>query len=502
MKKIRNLLQVLLFFMIVVFLMGYVMKVTERKDSQKKYNDFMELSNQIDVLFLGSSHMLNAINPIQLYAEYGITSYNMGKHGGMVTDSYWTLMNALDYSEPKCVVVDLWALNRDYKYHDIMSGTESEETIRNNVSLLHQNMDVWPLSKTKIAAVYDLISDREIRKEFLFEFSLYHSRWSSLEQEDFEALGGKIEGNYLLGANQLRGLYANPKVMQAQDVGQTLSEPTVCVEYLYKIIEECKNREIDIVLTFLPMAMSYDQDWQAVHAAQTIADEQGIPFINLLPHQTQTVIDFYTDMNDDSHLNANGMRKMTTYIGGTLKNLYSVPDHRCDAQYEMWDRKVAEWYDKENSGMYSEKDLYTVLGQIQNMNTSCLIFLKGESKALYDATIRRFVRQLTGTTVIDEAYNQNGPYMLLLDATNLADRRIYEFAGEAKPDKFETILGTTTYIGLKEFAAVYVNEDFDNNYLNMEEHYGDEVQIVLLGKDGEVVSKLYYSAGWKAVTGN
>lgn len=58
------------------------------------------------------------------------------------------------------------------------------------------------------------------------------------------------------------------------------------------------------------------------------------------------------------------------------------------------------------------------------------------------------------------------------------------------------ILGDIYYIGLKNFGAVYVNGGLENNYLNMEEYYEREVQIVIWGQDGEVLSKLYYDPVW------
>ena len=69
------------------------------------------------------------------------------------------------------------------------------------------------------------------------------------------------------------------------------------------------------MMTFLPMAESYVQDWQAVNTGYKIQAERGIPFVDLLPHDTQTIIDYYTDMCDDTHVNNNGMRKITSYIG-------------------------------------------------------------------------------------------------------------------------------------------------------------------------------------------
>lgn len=498
MKKIYGAVKIIFFFIIVLLVLRLAANLTERKESRNKYSDFMELSDQVDVLFLGSSHILNGISPIQLYSEYGITSYNMGKHGGMVTESYWTLMNALDYCSPKCVVIDLWALDRDYQYVDVWDELETGEIHRDTVSLLHTNMDVWPLSRTKIAAVNDLIFTPEIKKEFLWDFSLYHTRWSSLTSADFMADDERSDDVYLLGAEQRTGLYLNPHILQADDTTQVLPGRSVCMMYLDKILTECSERNIDVMLTFLPMAVSYDQDRQAVNTAAQIADEWGIPFLNFLPHETPSFMDFYTDMSDDTHLNTNGMRKMTSYIGLVLRDTYALPDHRGDADYGTWQAKSEEWQLSRIKRLCRQTDLYAELGEIQNINASVIIFMRGDSKAIHDSLVRRFIKQLTGTEVIDNALAANGPYLLIRDATGqISDTPVhYEFGGEAQPDDFETLLGMTTYIGLYDFGAVYVNEDYENNYLDMEEHYNDEMQIVILGQQGEVIGHLYYNADW------
>ena len=499
MSKLYKATKIFLFFILVFILLGTAARITQRKESQRKYQDFMALADQVDVLFLGSSHVLNGINPVQLYREQGITSYNMGKPGGMVTESYWMLMNALDYCTPKCVVVDLWALDRDYRYVDVMNGYESEEELRNSVSLLHNNMDIWPLGRTKIAAVRDLIQDPQIRKEFLWDFTLYHDRWSALGSDDFMALGGQLQSGYLLGAERRPELYLDPSIGQADDTAQVLPGKSVCVEYLEKILAVCEERGIDVVLTFLPMARSYDQDRQAVNTATQIAQERGILFLNMLPHETQTLIDYYTDMSDDTHLNANGMRKMTSYIGAVLKDACALPDHRADTSYAAWEARVTKWQADEIDMLCSQQDLYAELGAIQNINASVVLYMRGDSKALHDATVRRFVKQLTGSPVIDDAVSTNGPYLLIRDASgNISDTPVsYEFAGETQTEKFATLLGETEYIGMPDFGAVYVGGDYENNYLDMEEHYGDEVQLLILGQQGEVIGRLYYDAEWQ-----
>ena len=44
------------------------------------YYDFYQQEQDFDVLFLGTSHVLNAVYPMELWRDYGIVSYNMANH--------------------------------------------------------------------------------------------------------------------------------------------------------------------------------------------------------------------------------------------------------------------------------------------------------------------------------------------------------------------------------------------------------------------------------------
>lgn len=199
-RKICTVVKITTFIVILLVLILLATKIVQGKDSLKKYHDFFEMAEQIDVLFLGSSHMLNGINPLQLYEEYGITSYNMAKNGGHVAESYWMFMNALEYCAPKCVVIDLWALERDYQYIDIMEETTSEGERKKYISFLHDSLDAWPMNKTKLESINDLLSSEEVKQEFYWDFLVYHDRWSTLKKEDFALALGKEGSTECLGA--------------------------------------------------------------------------------------------------------------------------------------------------------------------------------------------------------------------------------------------------------------------------------------------------------------
>ena len=145
--------------------------ITERKDSKNKFNDFYQQEADYDVLFFGSSHVLNGIFPMELWNNYGLVSYNMAGYGNRMAMNYWMLKNALEYTSPKLVVVDCYMLGKDEK-----TGT---------IDQLHMSTDHIPYSETKVEMIRDLVEEEEQQKDFLWKFNLYHNRWNELTTADF-----------------------------------------------------------------------------------------------------------------------------------------------------------------------------------------------------------------------------------------------------------------------------------------------------------------------------
>lgn len=130
----------------------------------RKYTDFYSCKNDYDVLFLGTSRITIGISPMELWKDYGITSYNLGNYSQTIPLSYWVFKNALNYADPKLIVIDVWDIDKDYK--DCMKSQEV--------------FDYMPLNLDKIDAVYDLYPAGE-RMRYLFNFALYHTRWDEID---------------------------------------------------------------------------------------------------------------------------------------------------------------------------------------------------------------------------------------------------------------------------------------------------------------------------------
>ncbi len=317
--KAENLIKALLFTLGLCLIVVGLSRVFERKTSAQMYDAFFEAGENFDVLFLGTSHTSNGVLPLQLWQEQGIGSYNMAGHGNQLATTYWVLVNALDYTDPRVVVLDLSYLS------------ENQKTSLVSVNQTHVSLDAIPFSWNKIRMVNDLFDTAGEKAEFLADFIIYHDRWSELTAEDFHYQPLSYKGatpGYSV---------AVPQAAVKLDRSEVCGNDTVGVEYLRKILNLCKARDIDVVLTYLPFPASGDKQREA-NLGYEIADACEVPYLNFLD---MDVVDYDTDCLDaDSHLNLSGAVKVTRYLGEYLRENYDLPDRRCDAEYVSWQQEA------------------------------------------------------------------------------------------------------------------------------------------------------------------
>jgi len=337
-KTLANVFKSIIFLILLSLAIAATVVIVKRKESDYKYTDFFNevKKDHIDVLFMGSSHVINAINPVFLFEEYGITSYNMGGHGAMLQATYWELQQALEYCTPKWVVVDTYMLEKNIRYLDNREEFDDEDEVNTSVEQLHLNMDAWPLNNLKRQAIDDLIQDESVKKEFLYEFIIYHNRWKYLNESDFKTITGTADRNRLFGAEMRYQVELEPEQYPEVTEEDLLTEDTVGTEYLEKIIELCQERGIPVVLTYYPFAAETKDKAAAIRAGQ-IAESYDVPYINMLDLD---VIDVYSDLNDHGHLNVVGSKKVTDYMGQWLSETGDLADHRGDDSYSYWQECV------------------------------------------------------------------------------------------------------------------------------------------------------------------
>lgn len=283
-----------------------------------------------DVIFAGSSHMNNAVYPMVLWEKYGFTSFNNAQSGEVIPVSYYTCKAAVETYHPKVLVLDVYML-----YYTQKSG---------NISWMHQSLDALP-ARYRLPAIFDLVPQKNL-EEFLFPFTLYHSRWKELGKEDFTGEDSLRRGSAqnFTRAQDIVGLtfeYTQPE--------EKIQPTDIPLEYLDKIVEMCKQTDTQLLLVALPYFISEDVEkpthdmsndqayfnWMADYAA-----EKGVPYINYFHMVDELGFEWTECLYNYSHMNYWGGSIITEHLGAYLTEHYALPDRRDDPAYAHWNHDL------------------------------------------------------------------------------------------------------------------------------------------------------------------
>ncbi len=363
-----------------------IYNVTKRKEAYAKSLDFFNQEQNFDVLFFGSSHVMNGILPMQLWDNYGIISYNMAQSSSTIAISYYNLKLACKETKPKLIVIDTYRIELDDKLY------------RKNISnSMHNTFDAYPLSYEKYKAIAELFDGKDIIEnefEYLFNFSLYHARWKELEKDDFS-----IKNTYGKGASYLVQIAKPNKIINFDNVGIYDKEETVNMEYLRKIIEYCKSNDIEILVTYLPFPAN-EKEIASSKYVQTICDEYNVNYINFLNIK---LINYSIDCKDaNSHLNVSGARKVTEYLGKYIMENYNISNQRENKAYSFWYEDYNEYIDLKIDNLEKNK---------KNLN-NYLMLLYGEDDIRYEIKISSTREINEGTTLYELLKNLDNNYSI------------------------------------------------------------------------------------------
>lgn len=292
-----------------------------RNETYDRYQTFKKSKTDYDVLFFGSSHVLNAVSPMQLWEEHGITSYNLSWHSITIIPSYWLLQITEKYHKPKIAVIDILGIN-------FLSTTPP-------LGFFHGAFDEFPLSFTKIKATKDLFEDKGSRTEVLFPFYSYHNRWKESTPK-FHLKNGAKRLLGLYEPSTTKGMDLRIGVKTEETFNMTVNayegKESAAIDYAKKFIDYCHKNDIIPVFMLIPYSEQRNLfEWR--DAFKKILEEENVTFLDM----TSGIVDFYIDQYDqNSHMNPSGARKVTAEIGKFLSEKYALKSHKEEPSFESW----------------------------------------------------------------------------------------------------------------------------------------------------------------------
>ena len=286
------------------------------------YEQFYRMEkNSIDVLFLGSSVMVNAVSPMEIYEKYGIRSYNLGSENQSPIISYYWLKEALRYQSPSAVVMDCRFLFPIHK----------ENPLNMIEGLVRKSIDPMKWSEVKMEAVHDICTIDEGQDELSYYLTnlRYHERWKVLTRDDYDA---SMQEAPLMGFSPL---YENgPDSYEAywpSNSAETAKFDEHMSVYLDRITQLCREHDIELILIDLPGNNMNDA---VNNALSKYADQNGIEYFNYCEASLYATIGAQLpEENVTAHANLPGALKFSDAIGNVLQSIYHLPSVS-DEQYE------------------------------------------------------------------------------------------------------------------------------------------------------------------------
>lgn len=318
MKRSYKIIFTFLFFVSGIF---FTQKLLKKYQTYSKFSSFFNNKEyNYDVFFLGTSHVLNGIFPMELWKEFGITSYNFAWHSTPIATNYYLLKMVERINKPKIVFIDILQLQEDAKYNVYM----------------HQLFDYFPLEENKLEAIKDFLPGKENLKkriEFYFPFIYCHSTWLDIKANNFYKEIPTKGADLRIGIKMPQEFNLSVSDYNGQD--------SIGLEYSKKIIAFCKENNIIPVFYLIPYPEQHNlDDWKK--ALCDILEKENVSFMEF----PENIVDFNTDLYDiNSHLNPSGAKKVTEYIGNYIVSNFDCLWKKSEDEVNKWNQDYEKYLD-------------------------------------------------------------------------------------------------------------------------------------------------------------
>lgn len=355
--KRKLLFRCLLFTIIFVLIFLLVQEILSPQWRYPEFNDntddviheYFDLQKDtVQALFFGTSHVVYSIDPMRIYEQSNIVSYNLGTCGQPIAVSINLLKEALKTQKPKVVFYDVGNLF-------------SEEFINSNYRYVIDNL---PFGRNKIELARDYSDHFGGNNRFSYFLSAffpiysYHDRWSELKPLDFEIVQSRslyrkgyflytpsFDGNISISTmNSIHDFLEDEpgrieRIINGTASYEELADPIydepkisdVNMNSFLQFKEICDENGIDLILFKVPTVcfpQNAESGWTPKRSGMVkeLAEEYGLSFLDLL-YDYNIGIDWAYDTPDGGiHLNYSGAKKISDFFAGYLKEQLQLPN--------------------------------------------------------------------------------------------------------------------------------------------------------------------------------
>lgn len=309
---------------IVLLSCNFLFTTYKGKYTYKMINEMYQSSENIDVLFLGSSHAYKSIDPNLADGILEKNTFNCGSSVQGMNTSYHLLKEVIEYHDLEAVFLDT---------------NPAVSLVRNSESSVFYVSDYMKQNKNKYELLKSGGSDTVFNGYVSFRRNFKNINWISNIKSRFDAL--KDYSSVTSATEEYRGdgfVFVNGTYKITQEMIDKAASDDFSAdvpvgddyqEYLEKIVQLCKEKGIKLVLiehpmsnVFLDNCIAYDN---YANYISHFAQNNEIEYWNFNYYKDGTGI-VQKDYADNTHLNGNGAEKYTKVLSNVAKDYLNGKD--------------------------------------------------------------------------------------------------------------------------------------------------------------------------------
>ena len=310
--KLKFFVKTVLFLALLGLCLVPVSRVMARKslegawDMTNKVGGFYnEEEDQFEVMFFGPSHAYAAFSPLAIWEETGIRSYVFATQQQPLWATYTYIKEALKTQSPALVVVECRMAFGDKEYYNE----------KDTFPVTFSYMDDLPLSWNKVELALQSAPDLEGRVSALFNFMMYHDRWSDLNKSDLTFRRSQARDPYK-GFVMLEPQAAPQPRPAIEGIEETAPLLEKNQYWLEAIIRLCQTEGIELWIVKSPSNLEVEEK-PCLNTVRAIAAKYGVPFHDF--NEDYCAIGLTEDMFYDAHhLDALGATRFSRYFADEL----------------------------------------------------------------------------------------------------------------------------------------------------------------------------------------
>ena len=203
-----------------------------------------------------------------------------------------------------------------------MSDEEDKST---DLATMRKWTDVMPLSSNKIDTINQFVDSDKL--SYYLPFIMYHGDWSNITSINEKISQQTRECSYLKGitSTNKKSPVDNLIDVSGDNTTSPLSEKVErCLDDLLKY---CNSLDCQVVFTRFPHRITNQGEYlefKQQNRIEQLVSKKGFDFINFDKLFCDLNLSPNEDFYGDSHMNVNGQKKMTAYLGKLLFDKYKI----------------------------------------------------------------------------------------------------------------------------------------------------------------------------------